>query len=158
MVLDKDVACVILKPFVFEEPKNNFLHELQTLCQTNGTLLIFDKMWTGFRIDIEEAQTYFDIKPDLAVYSKAVANEMPISLLTSKKKIMLLFKKNVFFFTTFDSEALSLAASIATISELRAKNVPAYLLEKGNRLKNGYNQLAAELGIENYTKCTGYDC
>ena len=30
--------------------------------------------------------------------------------------------------------------------------------EKGRRLKDGYNTLAAELGIAHYTRCTGYDC
>lgn len=156
--LDADVACVILEPFVFEEPKNNFLHELQKLCKANGTLLIFDEMWTGFRISLGGAQEYFDIKPDLAVYSKALANGMPISLLTGRKDVMQLFEKDVFFFTTFGGEALSLAACIATITELRDKNVPAYLREKGKVLKEGYNQIAQDLGIANYTKCTGYDC
>ncbi len=156
--LDEDVACLILEPFVFEEPKNNFLHELQKLCKANGTLLIFDEMWTGFRVSLGGAQEYFDIKPDLAVYSKALANGMPISLLTGRKDVMELFEKDVFFFTTFGGEALSLAACIATITELRDKNVPAYLREKGKVLKDGYNQIAQELGIDSYTKCTGYDC
>lgn len=156
--LDEDVACVILEPFVFEEPKNNFLHELQKLCKANGTLLIFDEMWTGFRVSLGGAQEYFDIKPDLAVYSKALANGMPISLLTGRKDVMQLFEKDVFFFTTFGGEALSLAACIATITELRDKNVPTYLREKGKVLKDGYNRIAQKLGIANYTKCTGYDC
>jgi glutamate-1-semialdehyde aminotransferase len=156
--LDEDVACVILEPFVFEEPKNNFLHELQALCKANGTLLIFDEMWTGFRIAVGGAQEYFDIKPDLAVYSKACANGMPISLLTGRKDVMQLFEKDVFFFTTFGGETLSLAASIATIIELSEKNVPAYLRMQGNKLKEGYNDIAQKLGIEMFTKCSGYDC
>ncbi|MEJ7662755.1 MAG: aminotransferase class III-fold pyridoxal phosphate-dependent enzyme [Hymenobacter sp.] len=86
------------------------------LCKENGTLLIFDEMWTGFRIAIGGAQEYFGIKPDLAVYSKACANGMPIALLTGRKDVMQLFEQDVFFFTTFGGEALSLAATIATIS------------------------------------------
>jgi glutamate-1-semialdehyde aminotransferase len=41
---------------------------------------------------------------------------------------------------------------------MKEKNVPAWLAEKGRRLKDGYNTLAADLGIAHYTKCTGYDC
>ena len=37
--LDEDTACVILEPFVFEAPKNDFLKELKELCTANGTLL-----------------------------------------------------------------------------------------------------------------------
>jgi len=156
--LDEDVACVILEPFVFEAPKDNFLQALKDLCDANGTLLIFDEMWTGFRIALGGAQEYFGVTPHLACYSKAFANGMPISLLTGKKEIMDLFREEVFFFTTFGGEALSLAAAIATIQEMREKNVPAWLAEKGRRLKDGYNTLAADLGIAHYTKCTGYDC
>jgi glutamate-1-semialdehyde aminotransferase len=156
--LDSDTACVILEPFVFEAPKNNFLQELKAVCEANGTLLIFDEMWTGFRIAVGGAQEYFGVTPDLACYSKAFANGMPISLLTGRREIMELFKEDVFFFTTFGGEALSLAAAVATIHEMIAKNVPAWLAMQGKKLKDGYNALAKELGIDGYTRCTGYDC
>jgi len=157
-LLDEDTACVILEPFIFEAPTNDFLKELKTLCSLNGTLLIFDEMWTGFRIAMGGAQEYFNVKPDLACYSKAFANGMPISLLTGRKDVMDLFNEDVFFFTTFGGEALSLAAAIATIEEMIEKNVPAYLAEKGKLLKDGYNKICEDLGIQHYTKCVGYDC
>jgi len=157
-LLDEDTACVILEPFIFEAPTNDFLKELKTLCSSNGTLLIFDEMWTGFRIAMGGAQEYFNVKPDLACYSKAFANGMPISLLTGRKDVMDLFNEDVFFFTTFGGEALSLAAAIATIEEMIEKNVPAYLAEKGKLLKDGYNKICEDLGIQHYTKCVGYDC
>jgi len=156
--LDEDTACVILEPFVFEAPKNNFLQELKEVCEANGTLLIFDEMWTGFRIAVGGAQEYFEVTPDLACYSKAFANGMPISLLTGRKEIMDLFNEEVFFFTTFGGEALSLAAAVATIQEMIDQNVPAYLAAKGKLLKDGYNAIAEELGIGHLTKCIGYDC
>jgi glutamate-1-semialdehyde 2,1-aminomutase len=156
--IDEDTACVILEPFVFEAPEHNFLAELKEVCEANGTLLIFDEMWTGFRIALGGAQEYFGVKPDLACYSKAFANGMPISLLTGKKEIMELFNEEVFFFTTFGGEALSIAAAIATIHEMEEKNVPAYLAEKGKLLKDGYNNIATNLGIQQFTKCIGYDC
>jgi len=156
--LDEDVAAVILEPFIFEAPKVGFLQELAEACRENGTLLIFDEMWTGFRIAVGGAQEYFDVKADLAVFSKACANGMPIAFLTGRADVMELFNSEVFSYTTFGGEALSLAACKATIEELRAKNVPQYLDEKGALLKNGYNDLAKELGLENYTKCIGYNC
>lgn len=155
--IDDDTACVILEPFVFEEPKDNFLHKLRDVCTQNGTLLIFDEMWTGFRIAVGGAQEYFGVKADLACFSKAVANGMPISILTGKKEIMQLLEKDVFFFTTFGGEALSLAAVKATVSEIIEKNVPAYLAKQGRKLKDGYNAIANKLGMD-YTKCSGFDC
>jgi glutamate-1-semialdehyde aminotransferase len=155
--IDDDTAAVILEPFVFEEPKNNFLQELRDVCTANGTLLIFDEMWTGFRVSVGGAQEYFNIKADLACFSKAVANGMPIAILTGRKDIMSLLEKDVFFFTTFGGEALSLAAAKATITELEDKNVPDKLAKQGRKLKDGYNQIANELGLH-YTKCSGFDC
>jgi glutamate-1-semialdehyde aminotransferase len=115
-------------------------------------------MWTGFRIAVGGAQEYFNVTADLACFSKAFANGMPISLLTGRKEIMELFNEEVFFFTTFGGEALSLAAAVATISEMRDQQVPAYLAQKGKLLKDGYNNIATALGIDSYTRCTGYDC
>lgn len=155
--IDEDTAAIILEPFVFEEPKNNFLQELRELCTKNGTLLIFDEMWTGFRIAVGGAQEYFGINADLACFSKAIANGMPLSVITGRKDIMQLLDKDVFFFTTFGGEALSLAAAKATIEELIDKKVPQYLATQGRKLKDGYNKITQELNL-NYTKCFGYDC
>lgn len=155
--IDSDIAAIILEPFVFEPPKDNFLHELRKLCDDNGILLIFDEMWTGFRIALGGAQEYFGVKADMATFSKAVANGMPLSILTGRKEVMKVLDEDVFFYTTFGGEALSLAAAKATIEELRDKNVPAYLAAQGKKLKDGYNQIANDLGMD-FTKCIGYEC
>jgi glutamate-1-semialdehyde aminotransferase len=155
--IDDDTACVILEPFVFEKEKNNFLKEIQEVCRKNGTLLIFDEMWTGFRIAAGGAQEYFNLKPDLACFSKAIANGMPISVITGREDVMRLFDKDVFFFTTFGGEALSMAAAMATIDEIKSKNVPEFLFSQGRKLKEGYNKIVTELRI-GFSKCNGYNC
>jgi len=155
--IDEDTAAVILEPFVFEAPKDNFLKKLREVCDKNGTLLIFDEMWTGFRIALGGAQEYFGVKADLATFSKAIANGMPIGILVGRKEVMNVLEKDVFFFTTFGGEALSLAAAKATITELKEKNVPEYLTKQGKKLKDGYNNIAEELNMP-YTKCIGYEC
>jgi glutamate-1-semialdehyde aminotransferase len=149
--LDADTACVILEPLVFEEPKDGFLQELKRLCKDNGTLLVFDEMWTGFRIAMGGAQERYDVKADLACFSKAVANGMPLSLLTGRADVMKLLDRDVFFFTTFGGEALSLAAAKATLAELRAKAVPAHLERQGTKLRDGVRAIAGGLGIDYVT-------
>ncbi len=154
--IDDDVAAIILEPVVFNEPKDNFLHKLAELSEQKGIVLIFDEMWTGFRMALGGAQEYFGITPDLATYSKAVANGMPISILTGKRKIMDLADEDIFFYTTFGGEALSLAAAKATIEELRDKNVPKFLNDQGKKLKDGYNSIVNKLGLD-FTKTIGYN-
>src|SRR5262249_15690312 len=97
------------------------------------------------------------VSADLVCYSKAIANGMPISVLAGRRDIMELCERDVFFFTTFGGEALSLAAAKATISELRSKRVPDYLERQGKKLRDGYNEIAAEL-VMGYTSCTGPGC
>jgi glutamate-1-semialdehyde 2,1-aminomutase len=154
--LDEDTACVILEPMTFDFPKDDFLHKLKAACEANGTLLVFDEMWTGFRWALGGAQAYFGVTADLACYSKAIANGMPIAVLAGRADVMGLIDEHVFFFTTFGGEALSLAATQATIRELRDKNVPADLAAKGQRLMDGYNDIATELGIRDITYCKGH--
>lgn len=153
--IDDDTAAIILEPVVFEEPKDNFLHKLREICTDKGIILIFDEMWTGFRMAIGGAQEYFGVKADLATYSKAVANGMPLSILTGRADIMKLLETDVFFFTTFGGEALSLAAAKATIMEMQEKDVIASLREKGTMLKNGIKSIINEIGID-YVGISGY--
>lgn len=155
--IDSDTACVILEPVVFEEPRENFLHNLKDVCVKNGTLLVFDEMWTGFRLLLGGAQEYYGVKADLVCYSKAIANGMPLSVLAGRADVMKQLEKDVFFFTTFGGEALSLAAAKATINEMKEKDVSEYLSTQGNKLKEGYNQIAEHYEM-NYTKCIGLNC
>jgi glutamate-1-semialdehyde 2,1-aminomutase len=155
--LDDDVACVILEPATFEAPRDGFLAELARACRERGALLVFDEMWTGFRFALGGAQEAFGVTADLACFSKAIANGMPISVLTGRRDVMTLLDQDVFFFTTFGGEALSLAAAAATIRELRDRRVPEQLARQGRKLREGYNAIAAEVGA-GWTRAVGFDC
>jgi glutamate-1-semialdehyde aminotransferase len=155
--LDDETACVILEPVTFEAPRPGFLEGLRELCTSRGALLIFDEMWTGFRLALGGAQGAFGVTPDLACFSKAVANGMPLSILAGRGDVMAALDRDVFFFTTFGGEALSLAAARATIDEMRERGVPASLQERGSVLRRGLEGLLADLGISE-VKLVGYDC
>lgn len=153
--IDEATACVILEPFVFEREKDNFLVELRKVCDQNGALLIFDEMWTGFRCALGGAQAFFGVRADLCLFSKAMANGMPISAITGRKEVMSRLEEDVFFFTTFGGETLSLAASIACIDFIRSHGVIPHIAAIGQRLLDGLNRIIAELGID-YLSMAGY--
>ncbi|MDP2601854.1 MAG: aminotransferase class III-fold pyridoxal phosphate-dependent enzyme [Deltaproteobacteria bacterium] len=148
------IAAVIMEPIGVEEPRDQFLQEVQKLAQREGALLVFDEVVTGFRVALGGAQEYFGVTPDLACVGKAMGNGLPISAIVGRKEIMALFDE-VFFSFTFGGEAISLAAAKATLEEMREKNVVAHLWEQGQRLKDGYHVLAREHGVANYTQCAG---
>jgi len=149
------IACVIMEPVGVVEPKDNFLQKVKELTHKNGAILIFDEVVTGFRFSLGGAQEYFNVIPDLACFGKAMANGYPISAIVGRKEIMKLFEE-VFFSFTFGGEIVSIAAAIATIEELKNKSVVQYIWEQGRKLKDGYNVLVKELGLEKYTQCIGY--
>lgn len=155
--IDDQTACVILEPTIFEPPKADFLKAIREACDKHGALLIFDEMWTGFRVALGGAQEAFGVRADLACFSKAIANGMPLSVLTGRRDVMKLFEKDVFFFTTFGGEALSLAAAKATIEEMRQKPVLETIAKQGRKLKDGYLAIARETGAD-FTGCVGQDC
>jgi glutamate-1-semialdehyde aminotransferase len=83
---------------------------------------------------------------------------MPLAILTGRKDVMSLFEKDVFSYTTFGGEALSLAACKATIEYMQKHDVIAALNSKGEWIQNEYNKLASYLGMSEITSCVGYPC
>ncbi|HEY0479169.1 MAG TPA: aminotransferase class III-fold pyridoxal phosphate-dependent enzyme [Kofleriaceae bacterium] len=154
--VDHDTACVILEPMVVEAPQPGFLEGVRRICDEHGALLVFDEMWTGFRLALGGAQQAFGIRADLACYSKAIANGMPLSVLAGRADVMQRLERDVFFYTTFGGEALSLAAAAATIPELRRRDVPRTLAARGRALRNGYAEICAAHGLA-WTRCAGMD-
>lgn len=148
------IAAVILEPVGVEEPKNDFLNEVAALTKTNGALLIFDEVVTGFRLSLGGGQEHFGVQADLCCFGKAMANGFPLSAVTGRKKYMRLFEA-VFVSTTFGGELLSLAAAQATLSKMRSRPIIPHLWQQGRRLRDGFNTLARETGMEKHARCVG---
>ena len=68
---------------------------------------------------------------------------------------MALLEKDVFFFTTFGGETLSLAASIACINFIRKNDVVAHIDQLGRVLLEGVNKIVSELSMD-YISVIGY--
>ena len=150
-----EIAAVILEPTLFVAPKDGFLEEVKALAHKNGAVLIFDEVITGFRIALGGAQEYFGVTPDLATFGKALGNGMPISAVVGKAEIMSKFN-DVFFSFTFGGEALSLAASLATLAELEEKKALTHVWKMGDMLRDGYNAIVKDLGLAETTRMIGY--
>ena len=65
-----------------------WLHQLREVCSASGIPLIFDEVYTGFRLAPGGAQEYFDVQADMVVYGKTVAGGMPIGVVCGKKALM----------------------------------------------------------------------
>ena len=87
-----DVAAVILEPVAANMgvvlPKEGFLQKLRNMCDTNGALLIFDEVITGFRLAFGGAQEYFGVQADLVTYGKIIGGGMPVGAYGGRREIM----------------------------------------------------------------------
>src|SRR5215470_110093 len=65
-----------------------WLHRLREVCSASGIPLIFDEVYSGFRLAPGGAQAYFQVRADMVVYGKTVAGGMPIGVVCGKKGLM----------------------------------------------------------------------
>ena len=149
-----EVAAVILEPVGVVEPEPGFLAGVRELASREGAVLVFDEVITGFRLALGGAQELFGVVPDLACVGKALGNGFPISAVVGRREIMSIFDE-VFFSFTYGGDAVALAAARATLQRFRDEPVVERLWQQGERLRDGYNELARSAGIERHTDCHG---
>lgn len=140
-------AAVILcpadtRPFT----KENFQNILE-VAHRHGALVIFDEVKTGFRVALGGAQEYLGVTPDLTAISKGMGNGYPIAAVVGKAEFMEQWHQTPTS-GTFFVEAMSIAAAIATIRELKEKNAIPHLYKMGKRLTDGLKRITESYGME----------
>jgi len=153
-------ACLIMEPVVAGNPEacpEGYLQACRDLCTRHGALLIFDEVVTGFRMALGGAQEVYGVQADLVASGKAMANGMPLSIVSGPRDLMRrLGPGDVFASTTFGGETLSLAAARATLTKLRAENVPEQLGAMGAVLMQAFTDLAYARRLHGMTRIVGY--
>jgi len=145
----KKFAAVIIEPAGLIETDINFLKDLKALCKSEKTILIFDEIISGFRIDLGGAQKYYGVKPDLSCFGKGMANGYPLSALVGKRRIMKLMEE-IFFSTTFGGENISLAASIATLNKMEKLKTIEKVNNFGSSLIVSLNKIINDNKLNKY--------
>lgn len=153
----EEVAAVILEPVIHTigcvPPSPEFLAALRRTTAERGSVLIFDEVVTGFRHDLGGYQAIAGIRPDLSTFAKSIANGYPLGLLAGRADIMERFntgpRGDVLFGGTFNANAVSLAAAMATIEALEADDraIHRRLFELGERMRVGLQSIADRLGL-----------
>src|SRR2546423_331483 len=159
------IAAIMLEAATTVGPKDDFLKKVKELCRRNGTVFIIDEMITGFRWDLRGAQKYFDIESDLCTFGKAMANGFAVAALCGKREIMQVGgitdegKERVFLTsTTHGAEMSALGAFIKTIEIIRREGVINHFWDYGQKLKDGINEIASSLGINDHFYVEGFSC
>ena len=158
------IAAFILEPATTEEPKEGFLNQLKDLCYRNGALLVLDEMITGFRWHLQGASAYYGVEPDLVTFGKGMANGFSVAALGGKREIMELGglysdKERVFLIsTTHGAEMCGLVAFVETLKVSKELHEISQILRYGRILLDGANDIARDMGIEEYFEFVGMPC
>eukprot|EP00933_Yihiella_yeosuensis_P050064 TRINITY_DN47830_c0_g1_i1.p1 TRINITY_DN47830_c0_g1~~TRINITY_DN47830_c0_g1_i1.p1 ORF type:complete len:598 (+),score=152.30 TRINITY_DN47830_c0_g1_i1:61-1854(+) len=65
-----------------------WLHKLRDTCKKAGVVLVFDEVYTGFRLHPRGAQGAYDVKADIVCYGKTLGGGLPIGVVCGPKELM----------------------------------------------------------------------
>ena len=156
------LAAVMLEVERDETPAPACLAGLRRLCDEHGTLLIVDETIAGFRLHVGGGQALHGVVPDLSTFGKGMANGFSVSALAGKREFMergglrTRDEKVFLLSTTHGGETHALAAAIATMSEVRDRDVCAALAEKGRLLRDRVNAAAVAEGVGDHFRVVGH--
>lgn len=166
------LACVILEPSAVAHPApslthpgETYLHDVQRLCTKHGIVFVLDEMITGFRWHLKGAQQYYNIRPDLCTFGKAMANGFSVAAIAGKRAIMELGsiefagRERLFLLsTTHGAEMSGLGAFVKTVELLQRDKIVDHLWNYGAKLIQLINTKATQAGLTDYFKAGGVDC
>ena len=110
-----DIACVLINPIQafhpnFDAPSDttlissdrstnydrglhtHWLEKLREVCTRKKIVLIFDEVFSGFRLGYRGAQEYFGVQADMVTYGKTLGGGLPIGVVCGQHKLMKRFR------------------------------------------------------------------
>lgn len=111
----KDIACILINPLQAFHPNadsasdtsliasdrstlfdkaaySQWLQKIRAICSQRNIVLIFDEVFTGFRLSYRGAQEFFGIQADMVTYGKTLGGGYPVGVLAGTSSLMQRFK------------------------------------------------------------------
>ncbi|MBU5350190.1 MULTISPECIES: glutamate-1-semialdehyde 2,1-aminomutase [Paenibacillus] len=148
----EEIAAVIVEPVAGNmgvvPPQPGFLEGLRKVTSDYGSVLIFDEVMTGFRVDLNCAQGRYGVTPDLTCLGKVIGGGLPVGAYGGKRELMdqIAPAGPIYQAGTLSGNPLAMAAGYTTL-KLLTPAVYEQLEERGARLQAGFERNAQEFGI-----------
>ncbi len=147
-----DLAGVIVSAFKHDFGKEHvlpapeFARAVRALCDRTGAAMIIDEVRAGLRLHMGGSWEPLGVRPDLAAWSKAIANGRALAMVTGNDAVRGA-AADVFTTGSFWTAAVPMAAAIATIDKLKASDAVSHMRAMGQRLRDGIDRQAATHGL-----------
>ncbi|MGA2030434.1 MAG: glutamate-1-semialdehyde 2,1-aminomutase [Verrucomicrobiota bacterium] len=142
-------------------PKKGYLEFLREITTTNGALLIFDEVMTGFRLAKGGAQDRFGISPDLTCLGKIIGGGLPVGAFGGRTGIMDLLAPlgPVYQAGTLSGNPLAMAAGITALEELQTSDAYRRLEKLSEQLAAGMKAAAKSANVPvQFNSCGSMFC
>jgi len=155
-----DIACVLINPLQAFHPNSdapsdtaliasdrtsgfdkqsyvNWLARVREVCCQRGIVLIFDEVFTGFRLAYRGAQEFYGVQADLVTYGKTLGGGLPVGVLAGTHALMKRFKDdqpvNVSFARgTFNSHPYVMGTMNVFLKRIRQPDIQRQYRESEN--------------------------
>ncbi|RMG43551.1 MAG: glutamate-1-semialdehyde 2,1-aminomutase, partial [Candidatus Dadabacteria bacterium] len=147
-----EIAAVIVEPVAGNmgviPPKEGFLEGLREITASNGSVLIFDEVMSGFRVAHGGAIERYGVTPDLICLAKVIGGGMPVGAYGGKEEIMKMIAPlgPVYQAGTLSGNPIAMACGTATLRELNAE-VYKHIFSLTSSLAEGVSALFETYGI-----------
>ena len=148
-----EIAAIIVEPYPANcgliLPDGGYLELLRELCTSNGSVLIFDEVMTGFRLALGGVQERIGITPDLTALGKIIGGGLPVGAFGGKAEIMdpLAPLGPVYQAGTLSGNPLAMAAGIAALQKLKDTNPYPLFEAMGAQIREALLAAAKEKGL-----------
>ncbi len=137
-----NVVAVMLEPIQGESgviiPANDYLNQVQAICQTNDWLLILDEVQTGIgRTGKLFAYEYNSITPDILTLAKGLGNGMPIGACLAKGKAGRLFQPGSHG-STFGGNPLACKTALTVLEVIEKDDILNNAIQMGEYLLSSF--------------------
>ena len=152
-----DIAAVVLEPtggsFGVLPITAEFVRMLRRVTATQGIILIFDEVVTGFRVSRGGAQEHYGITSDLATFAKILAGGLPGGAVTGPEAILerLDFDaakskgfEKIGHQGTYNANPVCAATGIACLEQVASEDVCERANRNGTQLRAALNAVLAE--------------
>lgn len=142
-----EIAAVIMEPIRNDYPNEGYLEMIRETTEKEGIVLIFDEITAGFRLCAGGSHKVLGVNPDIAVFAKGMTNGYPVTAVIGKKRVMEA-SQETFISSTFWTERIGFAAALKAIECYQKYNVSEHQVHIGQRIKDGWENLAEKYELE----------
>jgi glutamate-1-semialdehyde 2,1-aminomutase len=140
------LAAIVMEPIRDHPPEPAFLKTIRECAEATGAVLVIDEVSSGFRMRTGGAHLNLGIKPDIAVFAKALGNGYPMAAIIGNRSVME-SAQDTFISSTYWTERIGPAAALATIRKYEEHQVANHLMKTGKAVQEIWERAAGTAGL-----------